>query len=216
MKEFHWLLLAVIFFVIRCGKDKEPDPPPPTIPGPPKVEPTPPTKDPGPQWPFPFPMPNLPIPGLPQLPSWPSFPGIPGMPGPTPNPSPTPSPAPTPYPGDVYTLGQSVNEARAARGLSAVEILPALNCAADRHAKDVGAKKICGHTGSDGSSPWNRAKDCNTYANGEIVACGQGDAKAAVQAWTYSPGHAAIMYDGGQKKMGVAMFQNYWVVIFQK
>jgi uncharacterized protein YkwD len=206
MREIHWLLLAFAIFVMGCGKDKEPEPPKPTPPLPPKVEPAPPVKEPG-NWPFPFPMPKLPIPGLPS---------IPGFPGNSPTPSPTPNPAPTPYPGDVYNLGQSVNEARAARGLSPVEILPALNCAAKRHADDVGAKKVCGHTGSDGSSPWDRARDCGTSANGEIVACGQGDAKAAVQAWTYSPGHAAIMYDGGQRTMGVAMYQNYWVVIFQK
>lgn len=216
MREIHWLLLAFALFVMGCGKDKEKDPPPPPSPVPPVTKPKEPdTKEPG-NWPFPFPMPKLPIPGIPQLPSWPNFPGIPGMPGPTPQPSPSPTPAPTPYPGDVESLGAQVNEARAARGLSAVMILPALNCAADRHAKDIGTRGVCGHTGQDGSSPWDRAKDCGTFANGEIVACGQGDAKAAVQAWTYSPGHAAIMYDGGQKRMGVAMYRNYWVVIFQK
>jgi len=215
MKEIHWLILAIFLFVMGCGKeskhDPEPPPPPPVPPAPPKVEPVPPSKSPG--WPnLPFPIPQLP-----SLPSWPSIP-IPGLPGGggSPNPGPVPNPAPSPYPGDVYSLGEEINKARASRGLSPVEILPALNCAAKRHADDVGAKHVCGHTGSDGSSPWDRARDCGTSANGEIVACGQGDAKAAVQAWTYSPGHAAIMYDGGQKKMGVAMYQNYWVAIFQK
>lgn len=213
MREIHWLLLAFFLFV-ACGKDKDKDKEPEPKPVPPVTKPKEPEPTPPSNWPFPFPMPKLPIPGLPQIPGIPNIPGMPG--GGSPSPSPTPSPAPTPYPGDVYNLGQAVNEARAARGLSAVMILPALNCAADRHAKDIGTRGACGHTGQDGSSPWDRAKDCGTFANGEIVACGQGDAKAAVQAWTYSPGHAAIMYDGGQKKMGVAMFGNYWVVIFQK
>lgn len=143
-------------------------------------------------------------------------------PAPSPSPSPAPAPSPTPIPtqppeqGDVAGIGEAVNKARASRGLAAVEILPALNCAAARHALDTGKRGMCSHTGTDGSSPWDRAKDCGTFANGEIIACGQGDATTAVSAWTLSPGHAAIMYDGGQKKMGVGMSNNYWVVIFQK
>lgn len=209
MKEIHFLLLAFFLFVVGCGGDKhEREPAKTPEPVPPKVEPVP-EPEPPTNWP------SWPFPGFPSLPKWP-IPGIPGIPNGPGNPNPS-NPVPgTPIAGDVASLGAQVNEARAARGLSAVMILPALNCAADRHAKDIGARKACGHTGQDGSSPWDRAKDCGTSANGEIVACGQGDAKAAVQAWTYSPGHAAIMYDGGQKRMGVAMYQNYWVVIFQK
>lgn len=211
MREIHFFLLALILFVMACGKDKDDEPtPPPPAPKPPKVEPVPEPQPPTgwPKWPFPG------FPGIPSLPSLP-IPGWPGSPGPS-EPKPPSQPSPTPYPGDVYSLGAEINEARAARGLNPVMILPALNCAAKRHADDVGAKRVCGHYGSDGSSPWDRARDCGTSANGEIVACGQGDANAAVGAWTLSPGHAAIMYDPGQKQMGVAMYQNYWVAIFQK
>ena len=123
---------------------------------------------------------------------------------------------PIPTEGDVAGLAAAVNKVRAGRGLSQIPILPALNCAAQRHANDIGPKGICGHTGSDGTSPWQRAGDCGTSANGEIVACGQGSADQATQAWTFSPGHAMIMYDPSQKFMGVGMVNNYWVVIFQK
>ena len=220
MREFHFLLLAFLLLVLGCGKDHhDHEPPSPPSPPPPKVEPVPEPQPPQSGWPkWPFPMPGIPgIPTLPGLPSFPlpGIPGIPGSPGPQP-PSNTPSPAPSPYPGDVYSLGAHINEARASRGLSPVMILPALNCAAKRHADDIGVKRVCGHYGSDGSSPWDRARDCGTSANGEIVACGQGDAKGAVDAWTLSPGHAAIMYDPGQRLMGVAMLGNYWVAIFQK
>lgn len=211
MRKLAISLIALSVF-FACGRDKkdEPKPAPAPEPKPPViVEPVPPS-------PFPC-IPSLPIP-IPGIPNIPDIPGIPRC-SPSPSPSPAPSPAPspgTPIEGDVAGVGEAVNKARASRGLAAVEILPALNCAAARHALDTGKRGMCSHTGSDGSSPWDRAKDCGTFANGEIIACGQGDATTAVNAWTLSPGHAAIMYDGGQKKMGVGMSNNYWVVIFQK
>lgn len=204
------LICLSVFFA--CGRDKKDDPKPAPIPVPapsPTPKPVPPEKS-----PFPC-IPNIPIPGIPNIPDIPGIPRCSPSPSPSPAPSPVPSPG-TPVEGDVAGVGKAVNKARASRGLSAVEILPALNCAVARHAKDTGSRGMCSYTGSDGSSPWDRAKDCGTFANGEIIACGQGDATTAVNAWTLSPGHAAIMYDGGQKKMGVGMSNNYWVVIFQK
>ena len=211
MRKLAISLIALSVF-FACGRDKkdEPKPAPAPEPKPPViVEPVPPS-------PFPC-IPSLPIP-IPGIPNIPDIPGIPRCsPSPSPQPAPSPAPSPgTPIEGDVAGVGEAVNKARASRGLAAVEILPALNCAAARHALDTGKRGMCSHTGSDGSSPWDRAKDCGTFANGEIIACGQGDATTAVNAWTLSPGHAAIMYDGGQKKMGVGMSNNYWVVIFQK
>ena len=205
------LICFSVFFA--CGRDKKPSPAPAPEPKPPViVEPVPPS---------PFPcipnIPSLPIPGMPSIPDIPGLPRCNPSPAPSPAPAPSPTPTPgTPTEGDVAGIGVEVNKARASRGLAAVEILPALNCAAARHALDTGKRGMCSHTGSDGSSPWDRAKDCGTFANGEIIACGQGSAAEAVNAWTLSPGHAAIMYDGGQKKMGVAVSNNYWVVIFQK
>lgn len=207
------LICLSVFFA--CGRDKKPAPAPAPEPKPPVIiQPVPPSNQ-GPGFPCIPNIPSLPIPGMPSIPD---IPGIPKCnPSPAPSPAPAPSPTqPPPTEGDVAGIGAEVNKARASRGLSAVEILPALNCAAARHAKDTGSRGMCSHTGSDGSSPWDRAKDCGTFANGEIIACGQGSAAEAVNAWTLSPGHAAIMYDGGQKKMGVAVSNNYWVVIFQK
>lgn len=217
MKKLAISLISLSIF-FACGRDKKSDPAPTPAPMPTPAPAPAPSPSPGGGFPC---IPNIPIP-IPGIPSIPDIPGVPKCnPSPSPSPSPAPSPTPSPSPGtptegDAAGVGAEVNKARASRGLSAVEILPALNCAAARHAKDTGSRGMCSHTGSDGSSPWDRAKDCGTFANGEIIACGQGSAAEAVSAWTLSPGHAAIMYDGGQKKMGVAMFQNYWVVIFQK
>lgn len=128
-------------------------------------------------------------------------------------PQPTPLPPPS---SPAKSVMAEINRVRAQRGLPAVAELPALNCAALRHAKDIAPRKVCTHTGSDGSTPWDRAKSCGTFANGEIVACGHQSAAAAVVGWTNSPGHAAIMFDPAQKRFGAAMEGNYWVVIFQK
>jgi len=212
------LLLALLLGLTTACGDTSKDPDQGVQPTPPEQQP--PEQQPGTQpkpcpLPIPAPLP-CPIPPGTQIPPIPGnpLPPIPGPGNPSPNPSPSPNPGPTP---DITkALLDEVNAARASRGLSQISFDTKLDCAADRHAKDIGPKRICGHTGSDGSSPWQRASDCGTSANGEIVACGQGSPKAAVDAWTLSPGHAAIMYDPGQKAMGGAMVGNYWVVIFRK
>lgn len=187
--------MVLSLFFSGCGDDhhhhERQDPPrqenPPRREDPPSIPPKPAEK------PWPFPLPDLP---------WPK-------------PEPTPQPTPQPTPSEDPTgLLFAINAARAKRGLSPVTLDAALVCAAQRHAKDIGASRTCGHTGSDGSSPWDRAKACGGEADGEIVACGQRSPSEAVDAWTNSPGHAAIMYDANQKKIGVAMDQNYWVAIF--
>jgi uncharacterized protein YkwD len=209
------LLFLVMMGVAACGDiSKKPDP---VQPVPPEQQPPSDPEQQPPAKPCPFPIPaplpcpippGIPIPPIPGNP----LPPIPGNPAPNPDPG-TPDPN---QPDIVKALLVEVNAARKSRGLSEVAFDGKLDCAAQRHAADIGPKRICGHTGSDGSSPWQRASACGTSANGEIVACGQGSPKAAVDAWTLSPGHAAIMYDGGQKAMGGGWNGNYWVVIFRK
>jgi len=114
----------------------------------------------------------------------------------------------------VPDLVAEINRVRIARGLRKVTATAGLNCAAQRHAKDIGSKRVCSHTGSDGSSPWTRAKGCGAKADGEIIACGHRTAAQAVKGWTNSPGHAAIMYNPNQTFVGAAMVNNYWVVDF--
>lgn len=174
------------------------------------------------QEPSPAPNPDKPDNGggFPSIPGFPKIPGIPDIPGFPSGGGGQPIP-PTTGGGSgnggesVQGLADAINAARKSRGLSEVKVEIALNCAAKRHADDIGVKKICGHYGTDGSSPWDRAKSCGTSADGEIVACGQGSPKAAVDAWTTSPGHAAIMYAPNQTVVGVGMLNNYWVAIFR-
>jgi uncharacterized protein YkwD len=184
-------LVALLLVLCACGREQKP------------IEKDPAPKEDGSKFPFPLPFP-IPDPG--------KFP----IPMPTPGQGGNTGDNKIPDSAVVKNLLDEVNAARKSRGLSEISFDSKLDCAAGKHASDIGPKRICGHTGSDGSSPWQRASRCNTSANGEIVACGQGDAKGAVQAWTFSPGHAAIMYDPGQKAFGGGMVNNYWVVIFRK
>jgi len=199
------IIWPIVFVALMsCGRDKEkPKQPPAPAPTPPPTQPSPPTNG-GGGSPFPFPIPGFP-----------SIPGIPGFPSPG-NPQPPEQPAPEPTnPDTVAQLVIEINRARASRGLSQITVEDKLTCAAQRHANDVGVKRSCSHSGSDGSSPWARASGCGTSADGEIIACGQGTPKQAVDAWTNSPGHAAIMYDRNQSVVGAAMVNNYWVVIWR-
>lgn len=78
---------------------------------------------------------------------------------------------------------------------------PRLSAAAQRHANDMLANGVDGHTGSDGSSPQARIADAG-YApvgrSGEIVFWGTGalaTPAAALDLWMKSPGHRAIILD---------------------
>lgn len=109
----------------------------------------------------------------------------------------------------------AINKARIKRGMLPVLPSPALDCAAMKHAMDLAATNECRHEGSDGSTPWQRASSCGGSADGEIVACGQDSAEAAVTAWSMSPGHAAILFDRRQTKVGVYVYDKKWVALFE-
>jgi len=114
-------------------------------------------------------------------------------------------------------LFDTINEERVARGLGTVKLRTDLICAAAKHSLDIGELSWCGHTGSDGSSPGDRVAACQGPGwSGEIVACGQTTPRDAVDAWIGSPGHASIMFDGGQVYIGVGMHNNYWTAIFDQ
>jgi uncharacterized protein YkwD len=144
-------------------------------------------------------------------------------PGPTPPPDayvpsePDASPDYESLSAEEKSLLDTINEERVARGMGTVELRGDLICAATKHSNDIGTLGWCGHTGSDGSSPGDRVAACQGEGwSGEIVACGQSTPRSAVDAWIWSPGHAAIMFDSGQVYIGVAMHNNYWTAIFDR
>lgn len=202
------ILFAILSLAILSCSDEKcdrcPDPKPSPETEPPKPQPAP---QPNPGSPLPIPLPPdipFPIPGGPGLP----IPGNPGQPG-----SGEPSPGSD---QQLLDLELEINKARRDAGLSIVASDKALACAAAAHAKDIGPRQACSHTGSDGSSFTLRVTRCGGTMGygGEIIACGQGTPKEAVQAWLNSPGHRAIMLDAKQRSVGVGMVGNYWVAVF--
>jgi uncharacterized protein YkwD len=112
-------------------------------------------------------------------------------------------------------LLDTINAERAAMGLVPVVLRQTLICAAEAHSMDVGAVGSCSHTGTDGSDPTVRVQRCGGGGwSGEIIACGQGTPRGAVDAWIGSPGHNAIMFGASKREIGVAMHNNYWTAIF--
>jgi uncharacterized protein YkwD len=94
-----------------------------------------------------------------------------------------------------------INATRAANGCGPVAANPQLTASAARHANDMLASGVDGHTGSDGSSLVQRVTDAGyaPYAMlGEVVFWGTGSAgtpATAVTWWMNSPGHRAIITD---------------------
>jgi uncharacterized protein YkwD len=122
------------------------------------------------------------------------------------------------YPAMASELLDTINKERAARSLPRLTEKTELTCAAAKHSKDIGTRRVCSHTGSNGSNPGTRINSCGLrpLAWGEIVACGQKTPRAAVDAWIKSPGHYAIMFSKTYRYFGGAMFNNYWTVVFTK
>jgi uncharacterized protein YkwD len=110
-------------------------------------------------------------------------------------------------------LGE-INANRAANGCAPVAANPQLTAAAARHANDLLASGVEGHTGSDGSSLVQRVTDAGyaPYAAlGEVVYWGTGSLgtpAAAVTSWMNSPGHRAIITDCGMSEAGFSAVSN--------
>ena len=113
-----------------------------------------------------------------------------------------------------------VNRQRAAGGCGAVKVNAKLTQAAQLHSEDQADHNNMSHTGSDGSTPWDRAGRAG-YDNaiGENVAMGYRDAAAVMEGWMNSPGHRANIMNCDAKAIGVGIAKSsggslYWTQLF--
>jgi hypothetical protein len=69
------------------------------------------------------------------------------------------------------------------------------------------------HTGSDGSSPFERMEDAGypVSARGETVGAGYATPAAMVQGWMNSSGHRAILLGSAYRHVGVGYAPTDWV-----
>ena len=80
-----------------------------------------------------------------------------------------------------------------------------LEQAAQKHAKDMAARRTMSHTGGDGSSMSERvAREAYAWgALGENVSAGYGSVPEALAGWMRSPGHCANMMSPSFREVGV-------------
>jgi uncharacterized protein YkwD len=88
-----------------------------------------------------------------------------------------------------------INARRVAMGLPALRIDSTLVQAARRHSSDIGPHGLCQHTGTDGSSPWDRIAQAGYSGSGrgEVVGCNYDTPLAVVDGWWGSPGHYGVL-----------------------
>lgn len=140
---------------------------------------------------------------------------IPLPPGRTPSKTPT-----TAGSGREQQVLAIVNQERTANGCGAVKMNSRLGTAARLHSRDQAAHNNMSHTGSDGSSPWQRAERAGyDHAIGENVAAGYRTAAAVMDGWMNSSGHRANILNCKAKAIGIGVAAAsdgtvYWTQLF--
>ena len=113
---------------------------------------------------------------------------------------------------NAQSVVRQVNQERAARGLSALRVDPALTAAAQIRAQEIVQK--FSHTRPDGTK-WSTV---SSVAYGENIAKGQRTADKVMAAWMTSSGHRANILRASYGSIGVACVKSggvyYWVQLF--
>ncbi|MGH3647159.1 MAG: CAP domain-containing protein [Micromonosporaceae bacterium] len=143
-----------------------------------------------------------------------------------PSKSPKPSPSPKtnpPLTGDAALEAdviELVNAERAKAGCGAVRFEVKLRTASRGHSADMAAHEELSHTGSDGSSPWDRAGRAGyDQAMSENIAMGYRTAEAVMEGWMKSKGHRDNILNCEAKAVGVGLARTssgtpYWTQMF--
>jgi uncharacterized protein YkwD len=105
---------------------------------------------------------------------------------------------------EVVTL---VNQERARVGCSPLGVSQLLTISAQGHSQDMALNNFFSHTGSNGSSPWDRMASAG-YAAGaaENVAAGYATADLVMAAWMRSTGHRANLLNCSFSEIGVGFY----------
>lgn len=101
---------------------------------------------------------------------------------------------------------------------------PALRCAGRKHDADMIANNFFSHTGSGGTTPWQRIASAGYGAYvtaGENIAAGQATPAAVVTGWMNSPGHCTNIMNPAFAEIGVGhatggAYGHYWTQTFAK
>lgn len=126
-------------------------------------------------------------------------------------------------PTEGHVVVQLINEARAAHGLTPLNIDLRLATAARRHVEDLAAHDHVGHEGADGSQPALRATRAGypwTFI-AENVAAGYASAAEVVDGWMRSRSHRENILSERASHVGVGhvrrrgtSYDHFWAVSF--
>jgi uncharacterized protein YkwD len=121
---------------------------------------------------------------------------------------------------DENKVVEITNQERVAAGCGAVKVNTKLASAARLHSQDQAGHNNMSHTGSDGSTPWERSERAG-YSNaiGENVAAGYRTPAAVMDGWMNSDGHRANILNCDAKAIGVGLAYAsngtpYWTQMF--
>ena len=129
-----------------------------------------------------------------------------------------------PYASRVVEL---VNQERAKVGCSPLAMNTALNNAALGHSEDMARHDFVDHTGSDGSSPWDRMTRAGYQWSGagENIAAGYVTPEDVMKGWMGSDGHRTNILNCSFRDIGVGYiyladdtgpvnYHHYWTQVF--
>lgn len=130
-----------------------------------------------------------------------------------------------PSPIDLATLSlieevlNIVNSERGQVNLLPLRLHSQLNAAAQAHSNDMARHNFLSHTGSDGSSPFDRIKQYgyNFRWAGENIASGYSSPRDVMQGWMSSSGHRANILNPNFRDIGIGYArgnQPYWTQTF--
>ena len=130
-----------------------------------------------------------------------------------------------PSPIDLATLSviqevlNLVNSERGRAGLSPLRLHSQLMAAAQAHSNDMARHNFMSHTGSDGSSPFDRMKryGYNFRWAGENVASGYSSPQDVMRGWMNSSGHRANILNRNFRDIGIGYARGnrpYWTQKF--
>jgi uncharacterized protein YkwD len=113
-----------------------------------------------------------------------------------------------PLPDFVIRLINATNSYRTQYGCPAVTLSQQLSSAAESHSQDMALHDFFSHTGSDGSSPWQRiaATGYEYWSAAENIAAGYTTPEAVVQAWMSSGGHRDNILNCALREIGVGYY----------
>lgn len=100
------------------------------------------------------------------------------------------------------------NHERAANGCGPLIVDARLQAAAEGHSLDMALNDFVSHTGSDGSSPWDRihAQGYDYWIAAENIAAGYPTPESVVAGWMESPGHRANILNCSFVHIGVGYY----------